>query len=66
MHRIGEIISNICKRSLNELQDLLCEMEEVLEYNYNLLYSREFVNFAWKELGDNLSEAVINVRDMYY
>ena len=66
MHRIGEIISNICKRSLNELQDLLCEMEEVLEYNYNLFYSREFVNFAWKELGDNLSEAVINVRDMYY
>ena len=36
----------------------LQEMEEVLEYNYQLFNSKEFLNNAWKELTSNLKIAV--------
>lgn len=37
-----------------DAKKLLVEMSEVLDYNYNLFYSQEFVTGAWKELTGNL------------
>lgn len=61
MECIGNLIQTICSYSLNQLQEILCDMQEVLEYNYNLFYSREFINYAWNELETNLSHAIQQV-----
>ena len=58
INRICDIIENICKLSNQELQNLLLEMEEVLEHNYNRFYSKEFVNDIWNELSVNLQLSI--------
>ena len=37
---------------------MLLEMEEVLEHNYNLFNSQEFLDNAWQELKTNLVAAI--------
>ena len=37
---------------------MLFEMEPVLEHNFKLFNSQEFLNSAWQELTTNLKEAV--------
>jgi len=58
MHAIGAVLLDIGNRSLDDLQDLLCEMQEVLDYNYNLFYSQEFLDSCWQELTNNLKSVV--------
>jgi hypothetical protein len=55
---VCDIIENICKLSNSELENLLIEMQEVLEYNYNRFYSKDFVQDLWKELSINLENAI--------
>lgn len=60
MQAISSVLQKICSYSLSELKDMLCEMQEVLDYNYNLFYSQEFLDRAWNELADNLRNAITN------
>jgi len=55
---VCNIIEQICKLSNDELKNLLLEMQEVLEYNYNRFYSKEFVQDIWNELTTNLQSAI--------
>ena len=51
---ICQELTRICKFSLNELETILTEMQEILEHNYNLFHSQEFVDYCWNELKTNL------------
>jgi len=50
MSMIGTVLSNLCTLSLHDLECMLAEMQEVLDYNYNLFYSQEFIAKCWDEL----------------
>ena len=58
MHAIGIVLLDISNRSLDDLQAMLCEMQEVLNHNYNLFYSQTFVDDCWNELFDNIKSVV--------
>lgn len=57
LQAVVKIINDICKMSLEELEDILKEMQHILDYNYNLFYSQEFINNAWNELTASLEQA---------
>ena len=59
MHAIGSVLLDISNRSLDDLQVILCEMQEVLDYNYNLFYSQKFLDRCWNELLDNIKSVVV-------
>lgn len=56
LNAVVDVIDKICKMSFNELQDMLKEMQEVLEYNYNWFYSIDFLDTVWAELKTNFSK----------
>jgi len=58
LQAVTDVLKSICARSNEELTVMLHEMEEVLEYNYRLFNSREFIDHAWKELTNNLESAI--------
>jgi hypothetical protein len=58
MHAIGVVLLDLSNRSLDDLQAILCEMQEVLDHNYNLFYSQEFLDHCWNELLDNIKSVV--------
>lgn len=51
---ICKVLEKITSYSIEELEQLLIEMQEVLDYNYELFYSTKFLDDAWKEMTDNL------------
>lgn len=53
-----QVLNNICKKDLHELEAILKDMRDVLDYNYHRFYSHDFVNSAWNELTENLKFAV--------
>ena len=55
LNAVVDVIEKICKLSLGDLEDMLAEMQEVLEYNYDWFYNPEFVNSIWDELKTNLT-----------
>ena len=61
MHAIGHTLKQICSYSLPELEEMLKDMEETLNYNHNLFFSRDFINSAWQELETNLISAISQV-----
>lgn len=56
---IGNTMAQICDHSLEQLQDMLMEMIPVLEHNYQLFNSTEFLDSCWTELTDNLNAVEI-------
>jgi hypothetical protein len=48
------ILKELSKLTNEQLKEMLVDMEEVLEYNYNLFYSKEFLQQGWQELKTNL------------
>jgi hypothetical protein len=58
LQQVVKIIESICSRSVTELQNTLIEMQSVLDHNYNLFYSKEFIDNIWHELKINLQSAV--------
>jgi hypothetical protein len=56
---IGDVMAWICGHSLEQLQDLLISMQPVLEHNYQLFNSTEFLDSCWTELTDNLNAVEI-------
>jgi len=56
LNAVVDIIDKICKMSLSQLEDMLREMQDVLEYNYNWFYSQEFLDIVWGELVENFKK----------
>ena len=50
MSMIGTVLADLCSSSFHDLECVLAEMQEVLDYNYNLFYSQEFIDRCWSEL----------------
>jgi hypothetical protein len=55
---IGRTMESICQYNLTQLQDMLLEMQPVLEHNYQLFNSPEFLNSCWAELCNNLQDSM--------
>lgn len=51
---VVKIIKDICAMSTEDLESMLAGMKYVIEHNYNLFYSQDFINKAWSELTANL------------
>jgi hypothetical protein len=58
LQAVADLLKSICSRSETELTEMLHEMTEVLEHNYRLFNSREFLDSAWNELTGNLKAAI--------
>ena len=56
---VVNILEDLNKLSNSELEDLLKEMEDTLEYNYNLFFSKQFIDHIWNELKTNLDHAIV-------
>jgi hypothetical protein len=55
---VTEVVEYISSLTLGQLTAMLHEMAPVLEHNFKLFNSAEFLNSAWQELTDNLQAAV--------
>lgn len=55
---VVKIINEICSMSNKELENILQGMKYVLEHNYNLFYSQDFINNAWLEVQQNIKAAI--------
>ena len=55
---VVQVIKNICLMSESDLQDMLHGMKYVLQHNYDLFYSKEFIDNAWEELTTNIKSAI--------
>ena len=58
LQAVVNIIDDICKMSNEDLEAMLRGMNRVLEHNYELFYSREFVNTIWNEMTSSLDSAI--------
>ena len=58
---VVKIVNDICNMSTQELEHLLVDMSETLNYNYNLFYSRNFVNDAWEEVKMSMHQQVVQL-----
>jgi len=58
INAVTEIIRKISTLSNSKLESLLEEMKLVLDYNYNLFFSKEFVDNAWQELNKNIEQSI--------
>jgi len=61
MQAVGKVLERICKLSEKDLEFTLQEMQNVLDYNYNLFYSQNFINRCWGELTLGLSDVCKNI-----
>lgn len=55
---VVKIIEDISNTSNEDLENMLQGMSHVLEHNYRLFYSKEFIDRAWDELKLNLQTAI--------
>jgi hypothetical protein len=58
LQAVIKIIDDICNMSNKELHNLLLEMADIVEHNYNWFYSQTFIDSCWQELTDNLKSAI--------
>lgn len=61
LQKISDVIEHICSYTNEQLEDMLKEMQPILEHNYNLFYSNEFLDHCWDELVTNLRHAANEV-----
>lgn len=50
--RIGKLLNDLDSLSIKEKQQLQKHLTDIVEYNYNWFYSREFEELLWNELTD--------------
>ena len=62
LEAVVKIIDDICAMSNDDLTAMLRAMQHVLDYNYNRFYSREFVDYCWRELTENLEQALAQLQ----
>lgn len=58
LKKVVQIIDNICSMSFDELENMLKGMKYILDYNYELFYSKDFVSHIWNEMASNLQYAI--------
>jgi hypothetical protein len=58
LNAVVAVIKKICSYENRYLESMLYEMQEVLEFNFNLFYNKSFIEAAWNELKDNISGTV--------
>jgi hypothetical protein len=61
MQAVVRLINQICSLSTKELERMLRDMNEVLEYNYQWFYSKKFIDLVWNEFSTNLEAAVVQL-----
>ena len=59
LQAVVKIINDICAMSNEELTAMLRAMQHVLDYNYNRFYSKEFIDYCWNELTENLQQVLV-------
>jgi hypothetical protein len=59
LQAVVKIVNDICSMNESELEAMLRGMKYVLDYNYELFYSKEFIQKAWCELTENLKSALV-------
>jgi hypothetical protein len=59
LQAVVKIINDICAMSNEELTAMLRAMQHVLDYNYNRFYSKEFIDYCWNELTENLQQILV-------
>jgi hypothetical protein len=57
--RLKAVVDVLKSLEGKDKKEMLLEMREVLNYNYDYFYSNDFVTLAWKELIGNLLSAII-------
>jgi hypothetical protein len=55
---VVSIIKDICNTPNDELERMLQGMNYVLDHNYNLFYSKDFIDNVWNEMTANLQSAI--------
>jgi hypothetical protein len=55
---VVKIIEEICNTSDQDLENMLRGMNHILEHNYNLFYSKSFIDSIWNELSTSLQSAI--------
>jgi len=58
LQAVVKIINSICNMNYKELHNLLLEMSDIIEHNYNWFYSQAFIDSCWQELTNNLQSAI--------
>lgn len=58
LQAVADIIEYVSSLTLGQLTNMLHEMEPVVEHNFKLFNSPDFLNSAWQELVTNLKHAV--------
>jgi hypothetical protein len=58
LQAVVSIIRDISAMSDTDLESMLQGMQHVLDYNYELFYSRRFVDATWNELAENLAHTL--------
>jgi len=59
LQAVVKIINDICAMSNDDLTAMLRAMQHVLDYNYNRFYSKEFIDYCWNELTENLQQSLV-------
>ena len=59
LEKIVDIINEICSMNFEELQNTLQGMKHILDHNYELFYSRDFVDSIWNEMAASLQSAIV-------
>ena len=58
MQRIDAVVKVLKDLEGKDLEKMLTEMAPILEHNFNLFYSKEFVDGIWTELTDGIKSAL--------
>lgn len=58
LQAVIKILKEICSLSIDELQKLRQEMQSVLDHNFNLFYSEEFITDSWNNLNSKIKVAL--------
>lgn len=58
LQAVVKVLDDMSSLSNETLTQMLHEMEPVLEHNFNLFNSQEFLDYAWEELKNNLATAI--------
>jgi hypothetical protein len=62
LQAVVKIINDICAMSNEDLTAMLRAMQHVLDYNYNRFYSKEFIDYCWNELTENLEQSLVQLQ----
>lgn len=59
LQAVVSVLEKICQLDNESLHNLLLDMQSVLDHNYNLFYSENFIQDAWGELQIKINNAVV-------